>query len=227
MRHFPLGLTSVYSILNSFLYLISDVMNESFVVNPADESFEIIEEKYECSVCPFTSKFKHNLKRHERRHLKEQMNPPDAEDCRLSILCDQCARPYKTKRGLQLHVQTKHLKVFKFKCSVCPGQFNMLSAFRGHLASHHKELKEKCSLCGAEFQYKQTLKDHKKKAHNISQKKNYTCEECQQNFSCRDTLLQHRRGMHGGKAFDCPRCNKTYRWRSSLAYHTATVRHSP
>ena len=174
-----------------------------------------------------TSRFKQNVRRHERRQLTEEGNPPDVEESRISILCDQCARPFKTKRGLQLHVQTKHLKIFRFKCSVCPAQFNMLAAFRGHLPSHHKELKEKCSQCGAAFQYKQTLKDHKKKVHNIPEKKKHTCEESQQNFSCRDTLLQHKRGMHGGKAFDCPKCNKTYRWRSSLAYPTATVRHSP
>ena len=87
---------------------------------------------------------------------------PDVEDSRISILCDQCARPFKTKHGLQLHVKSKHLNIFRFKCSVCPAQFNMLSAFWGHLASHHKELKEKCSECGAEFQYIQSLKDHKK-----------------------------------------------------------------
>ena len=150
-------------------------------------------------MCTYTSRFKENVRRHERRH------PPDKHSLQ------QCARHFKTKRGLQLHAQTKHLKIFRFRCSFCSAQFNMLSAFRGHLASHHKELKEKCSQCGAEFQYKQTLKDHTKKAHTIPEKKKHTCEECQQNFSCRDTLLQHRRGMYGGKAFDCPKCNKTYR----------------
>ena len=172
-------------------------MNESFVVNPADESFEIVHEKYECAVCTYTSKFKQNLRCHERRHLTEEGNPPDTEDSHISILCDQCARPFKTKRGLQLHVQTKHLKIFRFKCSVCPAQFNMLSAFRGHLASRHKKLKEKCSQCGAEFQYKQTLKDHMKKAHNIPEKKKHTCEECQQNFSCRDASSTQTRYAWG------------------------------
>ena len=133
-------------------------MNESFVVNPSDEGFEIEQERFECGVCDFTSRFKSNVRRHERRHLTEGSDPPGVEDGRIGILCDQCARPFKTKRGLKLHVHTKHLNIFRFKCSVCPSQFNMLSAFRGHLASHHRELKEKCAQCGAAFQYKQSLK---------------------------------------------------------------------
>ena len=126
-------------------------MNESFVVNPSNEGFEIEQERFECGVCNFTSRFKSNVRRHERRHLTEGSDPPGVEDGRIGILCDQCARPFKTKRGLKLHVHTKHLNIFRFKCSVCPSQFNMLSAFRGHLASHHRELKEKCAQCGAAF----------------------------------------------------------------------------
>ena len=134
-------------------------MNESFVVNPTDEGFEIEQERFECGVCNFTSRFKSNVRRHERRHLTEGSDPPGVEDGRIGILCDQCARPFKTKRGLKLHVHTKHLNIFRFKCSVCPSQFNMLSAFRGHLASHHRELKEKCAQCGAAFQYKHSAMD--------------------------------------------------------------------
>ena len=138
------------------------MMNESFVVDPTEEGFEFDEQRFECGVCTYTSRFKQNVRRHEHRHLTESNATPDVEDSRISILCDQCARPFKTKHGLQLHVKSKHLNIFRFKCSVCPAQFNMLSAFWGHLASHHKELKEKCSECGAEFQYIQSLKDHKK-----------------------------------------------------------------
>ena len=47
-------------------------------------------------------------------------NRPPGVDERISILGDQCARPFKTKRGLKLFVHTKHLNIFRFKCSVCP-----------------------------------------------------------------------------------------------------------
>ena len=123
------------------------MMNESFVVGPNEEAFEIEEDLFKCGVCAYTSRFKQNVRRHERRHLTESDAPAEVEDSRISIPCDQCARPFKTKHGLQLHVKSKHLHIFRFKCYVCPAQFNMLSAFRGHLASHHKELKEKCSEC--------------------------------------------------------------------------------
>ena len=54
------GMTKVYSItgINLFLYRISKVMNESFVVNPADESFEIVHESTNvlCAHTPQDSK---------------------------------------------------------------------------------------------------------------------------------------------------------------------------
>ena len=94
-------------------------MNESFVVDPSDEGFEIEHERFECGVGNNRSRFKLNVRHHERGHLTEGNGPPGVDE-RISILCDQCARPFKTKRGLELHVHTKHLNIFRFECSVCP-----------------------------------------------------------------------------------------------------------
>ena len=57
--------------------------------------------------------------RHECRHLTEGNGTPGVDE-RISILGDQCARPFKTKCGLKLFVHIKHLNIFRFKCSVCP-----------------------------------------------------------------------------------------------------------
>ena len=80
-------------------------MNESFVVDPFDEGFEIEHERFKCGVCnnTYTCRFKSNVRRHERNHLTEGNGPPGVDE-RISILCDQCARPFKTKRGLKLFV---------------------------------------------------------------------------------------------------------------------------
>ena len=61
-------------------------MNESFVVDPSDEGFEIEHERFECGVCNYTSRFKSNVRRHERRHLTEDSSPPGVEDGRIGIL---------------------------------------------------------------------------------------------------------------------------------------------
>ena len=69
--------------------------------------------------------------RHKCRHLTEGNGPPGVDE-RISILGDQCARPFKTKRGLKLFVHTKHLNIFRFKCSVCPEpnvETNVLSMY--------------------------------------------------------------------------------------------------
>ena len=60
------------------------MMNESFVVGPTEEGFEIDEEKFECSVCAYTYRFRQSVGRHERRHLTESHAPPDVERDMLS-----------------------------------------------------------------------------------------------------------------------------------------------
>ena len=201
---------------------VSDLMNQSLVTGPIDESG-----KYKCGVCSFSSKRKHNVKRHVRLHLPKLPKLPNMEDFSKTILCDQCGAAFKTKVGLELHVRNKHLKVFRFKCTLCPAAFNMLSAFQGHLASHHKKLRVKCSECGAEFRYKQSLMDHKMRAHahNVTEKKMYSCFDCQQDFSCSNTLQEHMRGKHSAKRYECPKCDKIFKWRSSLAYHKSNAGH--
>ena len=64
---------------------------------------------------------------HECRHLTEGNGPPGVDE-RISILGDQCARPFKTKCGLKLFVHTKHLNIY----SVCPKpnvETNVLSMY--------------------------------------------------------------------------------------------------
>ena len=51
------------------------MMNESFVVGPNEEAFEIEEDLLKCGVCAYTSRFKQNVRRHERRHLTESDAP--------------------------------------------------------------------------------------------------------------------------------------------------------
>ena len=42
------------------------MMNESFVMGPNEEAFEIEEDLFKCVVCAYTSRFKQNVRRHER-----------------------------------------------------------------------------------------------------------------------------------------------------------------
>ena len=111
--HRPVFVLSCSSRNSPFLII------ESFVVDPSDEGFKIEHERFECGVCNNTSRLKSNVRRHECRHLTEGNGPPGVDE-RISILCDQCARPFKTNCGLIFFVHTKHLKTLRFKCSVCP-----------------------------------------------------------------------------------------------------------
>ena len=67
----------------------------------------------------------------------------------LGLFCDQCTSPFKTIIVLDHHVETEHLKQFRFKGRICK---------RG---VHHPQLRLKCSIYGSKFSYKHTLKEHK------------------------------------------------------------------
>lgn len=192
-------------------------LDRSFEVEPLNESLELVipQEDFKCDTCGYTTRYKHNLK----RHLKKHTDKDEAEAPMPAYICDQCGKNFQTKHGLKLHVNSKHEMLFKYTCSVCQRGFNVLWNYRGHLASHHRELHETCERCKSKFQYKRSLVRHQKTCHGQNDRSNYYCQTCKMSFKCRDTMVQHNQGMHGGKVFTCKDCGKTYRWRSSLAYH--------
>ena len=64
------------------------------MVSPNEEAFEIEEDLFKCGVCAYTSRFKQNVRRHERRHLTESDAPAEVEDSRISILCDTMRKTF-------------------------------------------------------------------------------------------------------------------------------------
>ena len=207
------------------LILLSDEKNAVEDTAANSPNVKVKRSVFKCEMCFYESYYKQNWRRHVNNHKRVNNASSAAEDPGSKqqplFVCEWCTTTFKTKHGLKLHTRTKHLKEFRFLCSVCGAGFNVLSAFRGHLASHHKKLKEKCSLCAATFQYKKSLIKHVQRIHEGVEEKTFYCNECKISFSGRDTLLQHIRGKHGGKGFECKFCAKVFRWRSSLAYHNS------
>ena len=205
-------------------------MDRSFEIVPVEESIEKVVTTFSCNKCSFTTKYKTSLKRHQYRHVKNTLC--DVNTNQISHICDQCGKSFRSRYGMQVHTKIKHQQKFRFTCAVCNKVFHHLWNFRGHLSRHHSALKVTCETCGKAFNYKSSLTMHKKHCksngsdgNNNSIDSEFVCDLCNNSLKTKKNLQDHSRGAHGGRQFHCSTCGKTFKWRSSLSYHTKHVKH--
>lgn len=138
-----------------------------------------------------------------------------------NISCQQCGQRYKTQYGLQSHMNSKHYGKFLFNCSVCGRGFDSYWTYKTHV-DRHSILAEKCDRCNLTFRFKKSLTMHRRFCGRTKNQNTdlYRCQICEQTCSSKDSLSTHMRGQHGSQHYRCRYCNKLYKWRSSLKYHT-------
>ena len=145
-----------------------------------------------------------------------------------NISCQQCGQRYKTQYGLQSHMNSKHLGKFLFNCSLCGRGFDSYWTYKTHI-DRHSILAEKCDRCNLTFRFKKSLVMHRRFCGRTKNQSTdlYRCQICEQTCSSKDSLSTHMRGQHGSQHYRCRRCNKVYKWRSSLKYHTEKCFNKP
>ena len=109
-----------------------------------------------CDRCPFTTKYKKNLK----RHMDTKHRPPEAVHVPSLYVCEHCGAVFQSARGLSCHVRGKHERVFRLTCSVCRKGFNDGASYRGHLAKHDQSREIPCERCGKRFRFASNLARH-------------------------------------------------------------------
>ena len=75
------------------------------------------------------------------------------DDSRPTFKCELCENFYKTKRGLQLHVQSIHEKI-SFECDKCDKHFTNKQVLQRHLEAQHSDGEKqemKCKVCGKSY----------------------------------------------------------------------------
>jgi len=171
---------------------------------------------FTCDICSYTTDKKGNLKRHFKVH--ETTDPEEKVRNIPVYICEVCGKELHSKFGHTLHMKSQHEKVFRFTCPTCNKGFNQLYHYKGHLASHHDILSEKCKLCSSTFRYQRSLKDHIQSAHEGAKLK-CLIAPCESVFSSHRALREHTRAEHARSRLECDKCEKFFKWRSSLKYH--------
>ncbi|XP_046668740.1 zinc finger protein 718-like isoform X1 [Homalodisca vitripennis] len=137
---------------------------------------------WKCSKCPYKSKLRAHLTRHEN----------DAHGSLRQFLCHYCGKSFKRNDTLTQH-KVIHGEVNKtFTCQHC-GKICTSSVFlREHLASHTTERPFLCDMCGSSFKTRGATQRHKRVMHSTSVPM-FPCTQCERTFKAKTDLNRHRK----------------------------------
>lgn len=133
------------------------------------------------------------------------MSTDDSENSpKVLLLCRFCNKSFRSRLGLKLHIDSKHLGKFQYKCKICGKGFTNLWNYRNHLSTHSLTPSEKCENCGAVFQFKISLQEHQ--------------QTCLPRTSAPTELVEVKEEA-SSRMYSCHMCGRLFKWRSSLKYH--------
>ena len=138
-------------------------------------------------------------------------------------LCPLCGKCYAGKFSLNIHINTVHSGVKRFKCDECTKCFGQNGSLKLHKRSVHEKAKDFiCPMCSKGFTIKQTLQFHIKTVHdNI---RDYECKECHKMFGLPRQLYVHFKLVHEKiKDKVCTVCGKAFGCTSTFSKHMKSV----
>ena len=127
-----------------------DVCGMNFTQNPARNLHKRlvhkkVEKKHKCDFCAKTYFYKNELTNHIFVHHDGKR-----------FQCDECDVSFGSRRGLQLHRKTVHLKISNYKCRFCGKLCTQKSNLKTHIkAVHLKERNHKCDKCNKTYKTSQ------------------------------------------------------------------------
>lgn len=149
------------------------------------------DERYPCSKCPSTFKWKRSLIHHEQLHL-----PPEERDPKL-------VKKYKPSKK-------------KYICSFCGKISNNISCHVVHERWHTDERPYNCVTCSKKFRTSTQLRKHELTHTNT---RSYECQECHKCFRQKSHLVTHTLVHTQEKNHVCNICSKAFSLKASLRAH--------
>ncbi|KAM8822544.1 zinc finger X-chromosomal protein-like isoform 2-T2 [Spinachia spinachia] len=198
---------------------------------------------HRCDLCPKAYMRTNDLEHHKKvAHVRgaAESAPPS------SLLCDLCGKEFKCRSQLALHFQT-HTGERPHLCDICGRKFGRQYQLKRHKALVHGKQSEggegpppdavlSCSVCGKRLKTEALLAAH---ARIHSGNKPHRCGICLRAFQRATCLKQHHLRIHlrvkvhdsplavgrqrtvaPSRAFSCPICAKSFKFKSLLASHS-------
>ncbi|CAH1795727.1 unnamed protein product [Owenia fusiformis] len=170
----------------------------------------IKEKLFECDECDqhfptLESRSKHKLYRKEG-HCRVRS---------MGSMCEHCGRSFKSRKGLDVHMEEKHAPTKDFTCPECNKSFSSETLCQTHIKTRHGERSFMCDECGKSFYRQGLLNCHIATVHKPEVLKT-NCEHCKTEFPNKRLRLKHiRRTPECRKALNmyniqCPICEKEF-----------------
>ena len=204
--------------------------------------------KYQCENCDFVTIHKVAVKHHfDRIHLKKknhfcnvcQKSFGGAPDLRrhlamvhkdLSQLksqsihkCENCDYTSVSKKNVQRHNNTIHLKKLDHVCDICQKAFGCSSNLRSHMAQVHKDLSQapnkkvhNCQYCNYFSVIKLNVIRHISTKHE--KRSSFECLICQKKYINQESFKRHQ-NFHVQGNVKCEVCPALFLQKSYMRHH--------
>ncbi|XP_036071629.1 zinc finger protein 1035 [Oryzias melastigma] len=119
--------------------------------------------KFRCEKCGKTFAKKIYLRRHERRHQKNETVHPTVEHTDEGLKCSRCSTTVNTVQELSSHMRLHAEKeAGTFRCDMCYKSFSHKLLLKHHQESHVGEVVYECTECDKAFAFPHLLDEHQK-----------------------------------------------------------------
>lgn len=114
----------------------------------------------------------------------------------LGVICEICHMKFAAPRYLKVHMNTKHLKVFKITCPICNRNILTQKLLERHLKEHSETDPHgyACDICDYKTKHEATLNAHKR-SHNPPRYP-YECHLCLKHLRNPTVMRVHFMNVH-------------------------------
>jgi len=151
--------------------------------------------------------------------------------------CPKCSKILKTKKTQASHIRRIHPPIegvqpeitSTLECPTCHKGFNLQDSLSKHIRRKHNTTSPlfDCTEPGCKKTFV-TLKEQQNHiARHAGGPKIYTCNECNNSYTTKNSLNTHKTRIHGPKRFTCADCASTFAFKGDLNQHRRRKHEAP
>lgn len=189
---------------------MNDVKQQSMTTNAPQRVTDTLK-TFKCGHCPIVFSTHASLERHLKVHKKGGNN--QCPECHIVLSCNSALR-----RHMFVHAKNK-----PFACNECGKRFVQREILTRHMLTHSGIRPHACPHCERSFAQRVNLRNHIDRYHSeVPKIDQFPCHLCPKRFKHASGLSRHL-ASHGGIAFQCSECDRTFGDRSSIKRHILNV----